>query len=135
MLAAVKLIEAEGLEQVWKRHRKLALCTRAAVTALGLEPYPKDLERAFAVTAVKAPQGIDAADIVRVMNREHGVIIAGGQDELKGKIFRIGHVGYYDFFDVLTAVSALEMTLKQLGHDFQLGAGLAALEQKYMELD
>ncbi len=130
---AVELIEEEGLEQVWERHRRLALATRAAVQALGLELYTRDLERAYAVTAVKAPAGIDGSEIVRVLNRDHGVIVAGGQGDLKGKIFRIGHVGYYDINDLLVAVGALEMTLASLGHGFELGAGVAALERTYME--
>ncbi len=131
--AAIKLIEAEGLENVWERHRRLALSTRAAVQALGLELYAQDLERAYAVTAVKAPAGIDGAEIVRVLNREHGVIVAGGQGDLKGKIFRIGHVGYYDIYDLLVATGALEMTLVSLGHACELGTGVAALERTYME--
>jgi len=133
MGAAIKLIEAEGLEQVWERHRRLALSTRAAVQAMGLELYARDLERAYAVTAVQAPAGIDGAEIVRVLNRKHGVIVAGGQGDLKGKIFRIGHVGYYDIYDLLVAMGALEMTLASLGHTFELGAGVAALERTYME--
>ncbi len=133
MGVAIKLIEEEGLEQVWERHRRLALSTRAAVQALGLEMWAKDIDRAFAVTAVKSPAGLDGAEIVRVLNRKHGVIVAGGQGDLKGKIFRIGHVGYYDIYDLLVAMGALEMTLAELGHSFQLGAGVAALERTYME--
>lgn len=131
---AVELLLTEGLEEAWERHRILAMCTRAAVEALGLELFPKVLERAYAVTAVKAPEGIGGGDIVRHMNRVHGVMITGGQDRLKGKIFRIGHVGYYDFFDIAVALSALEMTLKELGFDLELGSGLAAAEKTYLEM-
>lgn len=134
MSEAVELLLAEGMEAAWERHRTLALCTREAVSAMGLELFPKVLERAYAVTAVKAPEGIGGGDIVRHMNRVHGVIIAGGQDRLKGKIFRIGHVGYYDFFDMAVALSALEMTLKELGFDLELGSGLAAAEKTYLEM-
>jgi aspartate aminotransferase-like enzyme len=130
---AVGLLLEEGLEEAWERHRVLAMCTRAAVEAMGLELFPRELERAYAVTAVKAPEGIGGGDIVRCMNRVHGVIVAGGQDRLKGKIFRIGHVGYYDFLDVVTALSALEMTLAELGFSSPLGAGVAAAEQVYLE--
>jgi aspartate aminotransferase-like enzyme len=131
---AIGLIEREGLAQVWERHRRLALAVRAGVQALGLELYAKDLERAYAVTAVKAPAGIDGGDIVRTMNRKYGVVLVGGQGDLKGKIFRIGHVGYYDFFDVLTTISALEQTLGELGYACEPGAGLAAAERANMEL-
>ena len=134
MSMAVDLLLAEGLEEVWERHRILAMCTRAAVEALGLELFPKVLDRAYAVTAVKAPEGINSGDIVKHMNRVHGVIIAGGQEHLKGKIFRIGHVGYYNFFDVVLALTALEMTLKQLGYPLELGSGLAAAERVYLEM-
>jgi aspartate aminotransferase-like enzyme len=104
------------------------------VQALGLELFPKVLERAYAVTAVKVPEGIKGGDIVRHMNRVHGVIIAGGQDRLKGKIFRFGHVGYYHFFDMVTAVAALELTLRSLGYPAEPGSGVAAMEKLYWEL-
>ena len=134
MSVAVDLLLEEGLEAAWERHRVLAMCTRAAVQAMGLELFPKVLDRAYAVTAVKAPEGIGGGDIVRHMNRTHGMIIAGGQDRLKGQIFRIGHVGYYNFFDVVLALSALEMTLKELGFSFELGSGVAAAEKVYLEM-
>ncbi len=132
MSKAMDMLLAEGLEEAWERHRVLAECTRAAVKAMGLELFPKVLDRAYAVTAVKAPEGISGGDIVKHMNRVHGVIVAGGQDRLKGQIFRIGHVGYYNFFDMVVALSALEMTLKELGFPVQLGAGLAAAEETYL---
>lgn len=134
MSTAVDILLEEGLEAAWERHRILALCTRAAAQAMGLELFPKVLDRAFAVTAIKAPEGIDGGDIVRHMNRVHGVIIAGGQEHLKGKIFRIGHVGYYNFFDMAVAIAALELTLKELGHPLELGAGVGAAERVYLEL-
>lgn len=133
LCCAVELIKEEGLEEVWKRHEQLALATRAAILAMGLELFPTDLERAYAVTSVKAPEGIDGSDISRIMNRKHGVIIAGGQSQLKGKIFRIGHIGYYHFFDIVVALSALELTLKELGHPLELGVGVAAAERVYYD--
>ncbi len=134
MSAAIDLLLEEGMEAAWERHRILAMCTRAAVKAMGLELFPKVLDRAYAVTAVKAPEGISAGDIVKHMNRMHGVIIAGGQERLKGRIFRIGHVGYYNFFDVVLALSALEMTLHELGFPLHLGAGVAAAEKVYLDM-
>jgi aspartate aminotransferase-like enzyme len=134
MATAVDLLLEEGLEEAWERHRILAMSTRAAVQAMGLDLFPKSLERAYAVTAVKAPEGIGGGDIVKHMNRVHGVIIAGGQERLKGKIFRIGHVGYYNFLDMVVAVSALEMTLAELGFSFELGSGVAAAEKVYLEM-
>ncbi|MDD3717988.1 MAG: alanine--glyoxylate aminotransferase family protein [Actinomycetota bacterium] len=134
MSVAMDILLEEGMEEAWERHRVLAMCTRAAVRAMGLELFPKDLDRAYAVTAVKAPGGIGGGDIVRHMNRVHGVIIAGGQDRLKGRVFRIGHVGYYGFLDVVAALSALEMTLAELGHSFDMGSGIAAAEKVYLEM-
>jgi len=134
MSTAIEILLAEGLEEAWERHRILAMCTRAAVEAMGLELFPKALDRAYAVTAENAPEGIGGGDIVRQMNRTHGVIIAGGQDRLKGKIFRIGHVGYYGFFDMVVALSALEMTLKELGFPCEPGSGVAAAEKVYLEM-
>jgi aspartate aminotransferase-like enzyme len=134
MSVAVDLLLEEGLEAAWERHRVLAMCTRAAVQAMGLQLFPKALDRAHAVTAVKAPEGISGGDIVKHLNRVHGVIVAGGQDRLKGKIFRIGHVGYYNFLDMVVALSALEMTLAELGFRFDLGSGVAAAERVYLEM-
>lgn len=134
MAKGVELILQEELEEVWERHRILAESTRAAVKAMGLELFPKVLDRAYAVTAVKAPEGVGGGEIVRHLNRKYGVILAGGQEQLKGKIFRIGHVGYYNFFDLVVALSALEMTLEELGFSFRLGSGMAAAEKTYLEL-
>ena len=131
---ATDILLEEGMEEAWERHRVLAMCTRAAVKAMGLELFPKVLDRAFAVTAVKAPEGIGGGDIVKHMNRVYGVIVAGGQERLKGKIFRIGHVGFYNFFDIALALTALEMTLKQLGYPMELGSGVAAAEKVYLEM-
>ena len=124
----LELVKREGLEQVFARHRRLARATRAAIEALGLEllapqsPSP-------ALTAVKAPPGIDAGEIVKTMSRKYGVTIAGGQDHLKGRIFRISHLGYVNNFDVIIAISALEMTLQELGYTFELGCGLRAAQE------
>ncbi len=125
---SLKMIREEGLENVFSRHRRFAEATRAAVEALGLKLYaPKSPSEA--VTAVLAPEGIDAQKIVRIMRDKHGIIIAGGQDRAKGKIFRISHMGYIDRFDLITAISALEMTLQELGYSFDLGIGVKTMEE------
>ncbi len=133
MNQAIALIKKEGLEEVWKRHEQLAMSTRAAVEAMGLELFPSDLDRAYAVTSVKVPEGINGGDVTRIMDRKHGVIIAGGQDQVKGRIIRIGHVGYYHFFDIVVALTALEFTLKELGYPLELGVGVAAAERVYYQ--
>ncbi|MDH7500888.1 MAG: alanine--glyoxylate aminotransferase family protein, partial [candidate division NC10 bacterium] len=127
----LKLIEEEGLANVFARHDRLARATRAGATALGLELYSKSPTPA--VTAIKAPAGIDGGAIVKTLRIQHGITIAGGQSQLKGKIFRISHMGYADTYDIVTAISALEMTLSSLGYPVELGAGVKASEAILMQ--
>ncbi|MCG2795034.1 MAG: alanine--glyoxylate aminotransferase family protein [Actinomycetia bacterium] len=123
---AIEMIKQEGLAQIFARHRLLAEATQAAVEALGLEFVAADRSRAFVTTSVWSPEGIDSGDLVRLMRNQYGVFIAGGQGKLKGKIFRLGHVGFFDCFDIVAQVSALEMALVQLGYRFEVGSGIAA---------
>lgn len=123
----LELIRNEGLENIFARHERLARATRAGVTALGLELFAE--RPSPAVTAVKAPQGIDGGAIVRTLRNKHGITIAGGQSHLKGKIFRIAHLGYADTYDVITVMGALEFTLSELGYPGKLGAGVQAAEE------
>lgn len=128
---SIKLLQKEGLENVFKRHERLANATRAAVKALGLELYPKE-SPSNSVTAVCAPAGIDGQAIYKNLMEKYGITAAGGQDHVKGKIFRIAHLGYADTFDVITAIAGLEMVLKGMGHPVKLGAGVAAAEELLM---
>jgi aspartate aminotransferase-like enzyme len=125
------LIRAEGLANVFARHDRLARATRAGAAALGLELYSK--APTPAVTAIKAPAGIDGGTIVKTLRTKHGITIAGGQSQLKGKIFRISHMGYADIYDIVTAISALEITLAGLGYPVELGTGVKAAEAILME--
>jgi aspartate aminotransferase-like enzyme len=125
------LIKEEGLENVFARHDRLARATRAGATALGLELYSQ--APTPAVTAIKAPSGIDGGAIVKTLRTKHGITIAGGQSQLKGKIFRISHMGYADTYDIVTAISALEITLAGLGYPVELGKGVKAAEIILME--
>jgi aspartate aminotransferase-like enzyme len=129
---SLKMIRDEGLHNVFKRHELLAKATRNAVTALGLEVLSKEAPSA-AVTAVKVPAEIkDGKAIPKTMRDKYGVSIAGGQDELEGKIFRLTHLGYIDRFDILIGIGALELTLQDLGYTkFQFGAGTGAVLQTY----
>ncbi|MBF0549749.1 MAG: alanine--glyoxylate aminotransferase family protein [Deltaproteobacteria bacterium] len=124
-------IKAEGLESMFARHALLAKATRAAAKGLGLAMFPKD-SPSETLTAFLAPEGMDAGKIVKILRDKHGVTVAGGQDTLKGKIFRISHMGYVDRFDLITAISALEMTLMELGYKFEIGAGVKAAEEVLM---
>lgn len=125
---ALKMIREEGMENIWERHRILAMSCREGVKALGLELFGASDETANSVTAVKAPEGINGQDVVKTMRVKYGITIAGGQGKIKGKIFRIGHCGYYDRFDMITVMAGLEMALKDLGYPVKMGAGMAATE-------
>ena len=125
---ALGMIEQETLPKVFERHAILGRATREAVKALGLELFGPEDDNANAVTAVRAPEGVDGAAIPKVMRNSYGITIAGGQAHLKGKIVRIAHCGYYGAFDILSTIAGLEMTLDGLGADVQLGAGVAAAE-------
>ncbi|HRK02843.1 MAG TPA: alanine--glyoxylate aminotransferase family protein, partial [Oligoflexia bacterium] len=124
----LKMIKDEGLENVFKRHETLARATRAGIKALGLEMLAKD-SPSIAMTAVLVPSEIkDGKGIPKTMRDKYGVTIAGGQDELEGKIFRLTHFGYVDKFDILIGIGALELTLKDLGYTkFEFGAGTGAV--------
>ncbi len=123
---SLRLILAEGLADVFARHDRLARATRAGVQALGLELFAE--HPGCACTAVKAPAGIEGGAIVKGF-RKRGITIAGGQGSMKGKIFRIAHMGYVDGFDVLTALGALELILADLGYPVKLGEGVRAAQQ------
>lgn len=127
----LKMIREEGLHNVFKRHELLARATRNAVKALGLELLSKDPSNA--VTPVRVPAEIkDGKAIPKTMRDKYGVSIAGGQDELEGKIFRLTHLGYIDRFDILIGIGALELTLQDLGYaKFTFGAGTGAVLQTY----
>jgi aspartate aminotransferase-like enzyme len=126
---ATDMILEEGMPAVWERHRLLGRASRAAMKAHGLEIFGLDADEAAVVTAVTIPEGIDGNQVTKIMRDKYGITIAGGQSQLKGKIFRIAHCGYFGPFDIVTVVSAIELTLNELGGSYELGAGVgAALE-------
>jgi aspartate aminotransferase-like enzyme len=130
---ALGLIEQEGLEQVYERHRVLGRATRQAARALELELFGPEDENANVVTAIKLPDSIDGAAVPKLMRDRFGVTIAGGQGKLKGKIARIAHCGYFGAFDIIVAVSALELALRELGHELELGVGVGAAQRTFLE--
>jgi aspartate aminotransferase-like enzyme len=130
---AIEMMTDEGIENVIARHSRLAEATRAGVTALGLELFAPPEGRGSAVTPVWVPEGVDGKALVKIMKEKHGVTIAGGQDDYAGRIFRIGHLGYFGDFDIITTLAALEMTLAELGYAFDRGAGISAAEAVFME--
>ncbi|HUG87342.1 MAG TPA: alanine--glyoxylate aminotransferase family protein [Actinomycetota bacterium] len=128
---ALRLYLEEGSEAVLRRHELLSTATKEGVRALGLDLFGDHPERAWAVTAVKVPDGVDGKGIVSKMRADHGIIIAGGQGPLTGKVFRIGHLGYYDRFDIVRCLSALELTFMDLGYPAKPGAAVAAAEEVF----
>lgn len=129
---SLRMIQKEGLEALFRRHEKLARATREAVKALGLDLYAPD-SPSDAVTAVKIPEKIDGERLKDLFFERFGITVAEGQDRAKGKIIRIAHLGYYDRLDMVMVISALEMLLKEMGHRFELGAGVRRLEEVLME--
>ncbi len=121
---AVQLIKAEGIENIWKRTARLAQATRAAGAAIGLTPFAKD--PSDSLTALLLPEGFEEAAFRRRLRAEYGIVAAGGQDQLKGRVIRLNHMGYVDEVDTLGAIGAIELVLSRMGHAFELGAGTAA---------
>jgi aspartate aminotransferase-like enzyme len=130
---ALRLIAEEGLEQVFERHRLLGRATREAVKALELELLGGEDDNANVVTAIRLPESIDGAKVPKLMRDRFGVTIAGGQGMLAGKTARIAHCGYFGAFDIVVTMSAFEMTLRELGHDVELGAGVGAAQRVFVE--
>src|SRR6202050_2053659 len=126
---SLELIHAEGLPQVYARHALMAEATREAGLALGLNLIAPE-NPAPSVTGLLAPDGIDTGKVVKHMRDQLGVSIQGGQDQMKGKLVRIGHMGDVSPFDMLIAVSALEMALKFSGMELRMGAGVAAVQAR-----
>lgn len=123
---ALQMMKAEGLQGIFSRHQRLMNATRDAVKALGLPLFAPEGAGSPAITAV-APTNVDAEQVRAVMKKRFDIVLAGGQDHLSGKIFRMGHLGYVSDRDILAAVAALEATLRELGYEgFTPGAGVAA---------
>ena len=126
---ALEMILEQGLHEVFARHESLARATRAAMTALGLRLVAAD-SPAFACTAVHTPDGVDSNRFVKHLRDAYNVTITGGQGRFDGKIFRIGHMGDVDGFDMISAVAAVEMTLADLGQPVRIGDGTRAVTEQ-----
>jgi len=127
--AALEMIRSEGIEHVWARHERLARSVRSAVHALGMKVLSSSPSNAL--TAVLIPDGLDAKKFNKVLKETYKITVAGGQGHLKGKIFRISHLGYYDELEMVALVSALELTLRDCGYKFEPGAGVKAAQQSF----
>lgn len=127
----LRMLKAEGLANVFARHATLAQAMREGVKAAGLTLFPKE-SPSDALTTVTAPEGIDGQQIYKNLRVQYGITAAGGQDHLKGKVFRISHMGYADRFDVITALAATEMVVKGLGYPITLGSGVGRAQELLM---
>lgn len=126
---ALNLIQEEGMERRIERHRRLARATREAAKAMNLELFASESVASNTVTSIKIPPGLEDRDIRGVLKEEFGMLLAGGQAEAKGKIFRIGHMGNVDWDDLVSLLSAIEIALQRKGHQFEFGRGVTrALE-------
>jgi aspartate aminotransferase-like enzyme len=122
---ALGLILDDGLEAAFERHVRLGRAARAGVKAMGLELFSPDDDGAAVVTAIRSPEGIDSDELLLHLRDRHGVTLAPGQAHLKGKIFRIGHIGWFDVFDIATAVAAIELSLTELGAEIERGVAVS----------
>jgi aspartate aminotransferase-like enzyme len=127
MRLSVKKLVDEGIENVWARHARYAAASRAAFAALGLAIFPERPNNAL--TVVRSPDGIDSSVLLAKLEKQYGLKLANGQEELKGKIFRLTHMGYIDQFDILAAISGVEYVLSEMGAKVEIGAGVAAFQK------
>ncbi|MDB5310570.1 MAG: alanine--glyoxylate aminotransferase family protein [Gemmataceae bacterium] len=126
---SLKQIRAEGIENLWARHAKIAAACRAGVKAMGLEVFAERPNNAL--TVITVPAGVDGSGTLKKLEKQYGFKLADGQDTLKGKIWRLSHMGYTDAFEVLGAVSALELVLLESGFKLDPGSGVAAFQKAY----
>jgi aspartate aminotransferase-like enzyme len=128
---SLKRLRAEGIENVWARHARVATAARAGVRALGLELFAK--QPADGLTVITVPAGIDGTAALGKLEKKYGLKLANGQDTLKGKIWRLAHMGYIDQFEVLAALAGLELVLLEMGFRLEPGAGVAAFQRALSE--
>jgi aspartate aminotransferase-like enzyme len=128
---ALGLLLDAGLEAAFERHVRLGRATRAGLKAMGLELFSPDDDGAAVVTAARVPDEVDGVALLRHLRDRHGVTLAGGQGHLKGKIFRIGHIGWFDVFDIASALAAVELSLTELGADIERGVAVARAFEAY----
>jgi aspartate aminotransferase-like enzyme len=120
-------IRKEGIENVWKRHARIAAAARAGITAMGLELFAE--RPADGLTVAKMPANIDSGVVISKLEKQYGLRLANGQDVLKGKIIRLAHMGYTDQFDIMAALSGIELVLLEMGFPVKPGSGVAAAQQ------
>ena len=130
---ALGLLLEQGLEAAFERHVRLGRACRAGIRAMGLELFSPDEDRSAVVTAARMPDGLDSRELTLALRERHGVTIAGGQGPLKEAIFRIGHIGWYDEFDIATALAAVELVFGELGATIERGAAATRALETYAQ--
>ncbi len=130
---ALGLVLAEGLEAAFDRHARLGRACREGAKAMGLELFSPDEERSAVVTAIRAPDGVDSTEVVKGLRDRFGMTIANGQGDLKGKIFRIGHIGWFDIFDITSALAAVELVLTDAGAEIERGVAVTRALEAWAE--
>ena len=130
---ALGLLLEEGLETAFERHVRLGRACRAGAKAMGLELFSPDDDSAAVVTAIRAPEGIDSGELVLTLRDRFGITLAPGQGPLKGKVFRIGHIGWFDVFDIATALAGVELALAEAGADVERGVAVTRALEAYEE--
>jgi serine---pyruvate transaminase len=128
---ALGLLLKDGLEAAFDRHVRLGRACREGVKAMGLELFSPDEDSSAVVTAVNMPDGLDAGEVVLSLRDRFGITLAGGQGPVKGKIFRIGHIGWFDIFDITTALAGVELVLSELGADIERGVAVSRALETY----
>ncbi|MDX6511366.1 MAG: hypothetical protein QOE36_870 [Gaiellaceae bacterium] len=128
---ALGLILEPGLDAAFERHVRLGRAARAGLKAMGLELFSPDDDSSAVVTVANVPDGIDGAELLKHLRDQHGVTLAPGQGHLKGKIFRIGHIGWFDVFDIAAALAAVELSLTELGAGIERGVAVARAFDAY----
>ena len=130
---ALGMLLDAGLDAAFERHTRLGRAARAGVKAMGLELFSPDDDSSSVVTVARVPDGVDGTELLRHLRDRHGVTLAPGQGGLKGKIFRIGHIGWFDVFDIATALAAVELALAEAGADVERGVAVTRALEAYAE--
>jgi len=128
---ALGMILDRGLEAAFEHHVRLGRAAREGIKAMGLELFSPDDDSAAVVTAVRVPEGVDGTELLLALRDRHGITLAPGQGALKGKIFRIGHIGWFDVFDITTALAGVELALAEAGADLERGVAVTRALEAY----
>jgi serine---pyruvate transaminase len=128
---ALALLLERGLEAAFEHHVRLGRAAREGIKAMGLELFSPDDDSSAVVTAVRVPEGVDGTELLLALRDRHGITLAPGQGALKGKIFRIGHIGWFDVFDITTALAGVELALAEAGAELERGVAVTRALEAY----